>query len=170
MGAGMVMGMGVHCQALRRPAGLGRFGWLMHGQYMGPRVCSQGIVVPEPIRANELCSHNVLVTRWIDGERLSDSRAADVRALCNTLLSAYLVALLDTGFLHADPHPGEDCVCLGWMDRWKPMCGGICQVQPCNSVSSVHGGCPCAGIELTRAPGLFFLPQFTPSPPLRQAI
>jgi aarF domain-containing kinase len=30
-----------------------------------------------------------------------------VRELCNTLLSAYLIQLLDTGLLHADPHPGN---------------------------------------------------------------
>lgn len=41
------------------------------------------------------------------GEKLSESRAADVRELCNTLLSAYLIQLLDTGLLHADPHPGN---------------------------------------------------------------
>lgn len=41
------------------------------------------------------------------GEKLSESNAADVRELCNTLLSAYLVQLLETGRLHADPHPGE---------------------------------------------------------------
>lgn len=41
------------------------------------------------------------------GERLTDSRATDVRQLCDTLLSAYLIQLLDTGFLHADPHPGN---------------------------------------------------------------
>lgn len=39
------------------------------------------------------------------GEKLSDSRAGDVRELCNTLLNCYLIQLLETGFLHADPHP-----------------------------------------------------------------
>jgi hypothetical protein len=41
------------------------------------------------------------------GEKLSESGASDVRELCNTLLSAYLIQLLDTGLLHADPHPGN---------------------------------------------------------------
>lgn len=41
------------------------------------------------------------------GEKLSESTASDVRELCNTLLNAYLIQLLDTGFLHADPHPGN---------------------------------------------------------------
>ena len=39
----------------------------------------------------------------VDGEKLSESRAADVRTLCTTLLNAYLIQLMDTGNLHADP-------------------------------------------------------------------
>ncbi|GAB4820396.1 hypothetical protein N2152v2_007442 [Parachlorella kessleri] len=62
-----------------------------------------GIVVPEVYLATD----EVLVTQWIEGEKLSESTAADVRELCNTLLSAYLTQLLETGFLHADPHPGN---------------------------------------------------------------
>ena len=41
------------------------------------------------------------------GEKLSESRASDVRELCTTLLNAYLIQLLETGHLHADPHPGN---------------------------------------------------------------
>ena len=37
------------------------------------------------------------------GEKLSESNAADVRELCNTLLNCYLIQLLETGTLHADP-------------------------------------------------------------------
>lgn len=64
-----------------------------------------GIVVPDCYQ--ELTSRRVIVTQWIDGEKLSESRAEDVRELCTTLLNAYLVQLLDTGLLHADPHPGN---------------------------------------------------------------
>lgn len=39
----------------------------------------------------------------ITGEKLSESTASDVRELCNTLLNCYLIQLLETGFLHADP-------------------------------------------------------------------
>lgn len=49
----------------------------------------------------------VLVSSWINGEKLNQSRASDVRALCSTLLNCYLMQLLETGFLHADPHPGN---------------------------------------------------------------
>ncbi|KAL4435049.1 hypothetical protein ABPG77_003874 [Micractinium sp. CCAP 211/92] len=64
-----------------------------------------GIVIPDVI--DEGSSSDVLVVSWVEGERLTDSRASDVRQLCDTLLSAYLIQLLDTGFLHADPHPGN---------------------------------------------------------------
>lgn len=43
----------------------------------------------------------------LPGQKLSQSKAADVRELCNTMLNSYLIQLLDTGFLHADPHPGN---------------------------------------------------------------
>ncbi|KAL4458199.1 hypothetical protein ABPG75_013064 [Micractinium tetrahymenae] len=64
-----------------------------------------GIVIPDVIE--EGTSSDVLVLSWVEGERLTDSKASDVRQLCDTLLSAYLIQLLDTGFLHADPHPGN---------------------------------------------------------------
>ncbi|GFH09697.1 eyespot assembly protein, ABC1 kinase family [Haematococcus lacustris] len=44
---------------------------------------------------------------WLQGERLADSTASDVKALCSTLLNCYLIQLLETGLLHADPHPGN---------------------------------------------------------------
>eukprot|EP00210_Caulerpa_lentillifera_P000219 g213.t1 len=65
----------------------------------------EGVVVPNYYE--ELTTRKVLVSEWISGEKLSESSAPDVRELCNTLLNVYLVQLLDTGFLHADPHPGN---------------------------------------------------------------
>lgn len=44
-----------------------------------------------PEAVPELSSHNVLTTAWVAGEKLSDSRAGDVRELCNTLLNSYLI-------------------------------------------------------------------------------
>ena len=65
----------------------------------------EGIKVPR--QYPELTARRVLVTEWVDGEKLISSSAADVRELCDTLLNCYLVQLLDSGFLHADPHPGN---------------------------------------------------------------
>jgi len=54
-----------------------------------------------------LCTAKVLTTEWVEGERLEDSEAGDVSRLCGVALNAYLTMLLDTGVLHADPHPGN---------------------------------------------------------------
>ncbi|PRW59939.1 eyespot assembly ABC1 kinase family [Chlorella sorokiniana] len=74
-------------------------------QFQRDLACIPGVVVPDVIP--EGSSSDVLVLSWVEGERLTDSSAADVRQLCNTLLSAYLHQLCDTGLLHADPHPGN---------------------------------------------------------------
>ncbi|CAG9463928.1 unnamed protein product [Pedinophyceae sp. YPF-701] len=55
----------------------------------------------------ELSTRRALVTSWVYGEKLSESDAGDVKALATTMLNCYLIQLLETGFLHADPHPGN---------------------------------------------------------------
>eukprot|EP00898_Chlorokybus_atmophyticus_P000394 jgi/Chlat1/1355/Chrsp119S01778 len=52
-------------------------------------------------------TRKVLTTAWVDGEKLSESNASDVAPLVTTMLNCYLIQLLETGFLHADPHPGN---------------------------------------------------------------
>ncbi|KAL4295391.1 hypothetical protein GQ457_12G001770 [Hibiscus cannabinus] len=52
-------------------------------------------------------SRKVLTTEWIDGEKLSQSTESDVGELVNVGVICYLKQLLDTGFFHADPHPGN---------------------------------------------------------------
>lgn len=49
----------------------------------------------------------VLTTQWVEGEKLSESRSDDLLPLISTALNCYLVQLLESGFLHADPHPGN---------------------------------------------------------------
>jgi len=56
---------------------------------------------------DELSGNRLLVTKWVDGERLSMSKEDDVGRLCGVALNAYLTMLLDTGLLHCDPHPGN---------------------------------------------------------------
>jgi aarF domain-containing kinase len=61
----------------------------------------------------EYCTPSVLVSQWIEGSKLSkidkttEAGKATVRKLTRVLLNCYLVQLLETGFLHADPHPGS---------------------------------------------------------------
>ncbi|XP_059632206.1 uncharacterized protein LOC132274876 [Cornus florida] len=52
-------------------------------------------------------SRKVLTTSWVDGEKLSQSTESDVGELVNVGVICYLKQLLDTGFFHADPHPGN---------------------------------------------------------------
>jgi aarF domain-containing kinase len=50
----------------------------------------------------EYTSRRVHVAEWIDGEKLSSSKADDVGALVNLGVITYLTQLLDAGFFHAE--------------------------------------------------------------------
>ncbi|XP_055813836.1 uncharacterized protein LOC129883240 [Solanum dulcamara] len=63
------------------------------------------VVVPKTY--SKYTSRKVLTTGWIDGEKLSQSTESDVGDLVNVGVICYLKQLLDTGFFHADPHPGN---------------------------------------------------------------
>ncbi|KAG4983070.1 hypothetical protein AAZX31_10G117400 [Glycine max] len=63
------------------------------------------VVIPRTY--HKYTSRRVLTTEWIDGEKLSQSTENDVGELVNVGVICYLKQLLDTGFFHADPHPGN---------------------------------------------------------------
>lgn len=63
------------------------------------------VVVPKTY--HKYTSRKVLTTQWIEGEKLSQSTESDVGDLVNVGVICYLKQLLDTGFFHADPHPGN---------------------------------------------------------------
>uniref|UniRef100_A0A0D6R6K3 Protein kinase domain-containing protein n=1 Tax=Araucaria cunninghamii TaxID=56994 RepID=A0A0D6R6K3_ARACU len=63
------------------------------------------VIVPETY--SQYTSRKVLTTRWVEGEKLSQSTADDVGQLVNVGVICYLKQLLDTGLFHADPHPGN---------------------------------------------------------------
>lgn len=63
------------------------------------------VVVPKTY--HEFTSRRVLTSEWLEGEKLSQSQADDVGKLVNVGVICYLKQLLDTGFFHADPHPGN---------------------------------------------------------------
>ncbi|ERN15735.1 hypothetical protein AMTR_s00039p00053980 [Amborella trichopoda] len=63
------------------------------------------VVIPKTY--SKYTSRKVLTTEWIEGEKLSQSTEDDVGALVNVGVICYLKQLLDTGFFHADPHPGN---------------------------------------------------------------
>ncbi|KAJ6822412.1 uncharacterized protein M6B38_389380 [Iris pallida] len=63
------------------------------------------VVIPKTYQ--KYTSRKVLTTQWVDGEKLSQSMESDVGELVNVGIICYLKQLLDTGFFHADPHPGN---------------------------------------------------------------
>ncbi|KOO28189.1 hypothetical protein Ctob_008322 [Chrysochromulina tobinii] len=81
------------------------------------RECANGIRVAQDMRKiprvvipknyPEFTSRRVHTAQWVTGEKLSQSQADDVGELVNLGVVTYLTQLLDTGFFHADPHPGN---------------------------------------------------------------
>lgn len=64
-------------------------------------------VVLAPTVIEEFTTPRVLVTEWIDGERLDKSSNQDITILCSICMNTYLTMLLELGVLHCDPHPGN---------------------------------------------------------------
>jgi aarF domain-containing kinase len=65
----------------------------------------QGVYIPEVY--HELSTRRLLVTEWIDGIKLSECEGDEVRELTALGQEAFLVQLLQVGFFHSDPHPGN---------------------------------------------------------------
>ena len=63
------------------------------------------VTAPEVVE--DLSTSRLLVTEWVEGERLDLDASQDVPRLCGVAVNAYLTMLLDTGVLHCDPHPGN---------------------------------------------------------------
>ncbi len=63
------------------------------------------VTIPEPFP--EFTTRRVHTAEWCEGEKLSQSTAGDVGSLVNLGVIVYLTMLLDHGFFHADPHPGN---------------------------------------------------------------
>lgn len=64
-----------------------------------------GMYVPKVY--DELCTRRILVSEWIDGKKLSDCPPETVRELIPAAQEAFLTQLLQIGFFHSDPHPGN---------------------------------------------------------------
>ena len=63
--------------------------------------------VKVPLTYENFTARRVLTVEWLDGEKLSRSDADDVGSLVQVGVICYLKQLLQTGFFHADPHPGN---------------------------------------------------------------
>ncbi len=56
---------------------------------------------------SKLTTRKVLVTEWIEGEKLATSSADVINRLTPVGVECFLMQLLEIGFFHADPHPGN---------------------------------------------------------------
>lgn len=65
----------------------------------------ESVFSPQPLHS--LTRGRVLVTNWVDGERIDVGQSSESMRLIGIALIAYLFMLLETGSLHADPHPGN---------------------------------------------------------------
>lgn len=65
----------------------------------------EGVYVPTVY--TEYCSRRVLVSEWIDGTKLADLDNSEVKELISIGQDAFLSQLLQFGFFHSDPHPGN---------------------------------------------------------------
>lgn len=66
--------------------------------------------VPEvyiPDVYDEFTSRKVLTMEWINGSKLSESDADNVKKLVGVGVECFLFQLLSAGYFHADPHPGN---------------------------------------------------------------
>ena len=65
------------------------------------------IVIPQPI--DDRCTRRVLTMEFIDGRPLQEASdpAPDGSGLAEALAGAYLHQIVEDGFFHADPHPGN---------------------------------------------------------------
>lgn len=78
-------------------------------------------VVFAPKVVENYSTGTVLVSEWVDGERLDLSNQEDTAALCSIAMNTYLSMLLDFGTLHCDPHRKSDVVCsflLFGIENW----------------------------------------------------
>jgi len=64
-----------------------------------------GVYIPEVYA--EFCTRKLLVTEWIDGCKLSDCPPDEIREFVAVGQECFLTQLLQVGFFHADPHPGN---------------------------------------------------------------
>ena len=80
--------------------------------------------VRTPILYKEHTTHHVLVMEYIDGYPIDDKvslqeNGYDLHEIGTKLIDNYIKQVMEDGFFHADPHPGNVCVSDGkivWID------------------------------------------------------
>lgn len=63
----------------------------------------KGVTVPKVY--SHLCTRRILVSEWMDGVKLSECSAEQIKEVTAVANSVCLFSLFSEGFFHADPHP-----------------------------------------------------------------
>lgn len=63
------------------------------------------LVIPKPLM--DLTTRRVMLSQWVNGVKLSTLPPDEIRDLIATGQEVFLTQLLDVGFFHGDPHPGN---------------------------------------------------------------
>lgn len=82
------------------------------------RFCDDYEYIDCPKPYNELCTEHVLVMDYVDGIPVENTQALqdagyDLREIGTKLVDNYATQVLDAGFFHADPHPGNIIIAGG---------------------------------------------------------
>ena len=85
----------------------GRFERLLRSALRDEPAERRALPIQVPRVFFEYTSRKVLTTEWIVGTKLADAAPAEVARLVNVGVECFLRQLLQTGFFHADPHPGN---------------------------------------------------------------
>lgn len=64
-----------------------------------------GVTVPKVY--SDYCTRRILVSEWMDGNKLSQCSEDEICVATAQCQEAFLTQLFEDGFFHADPHPGN---------------------------------------------------------------
>lgn len=64
-----------------------------------------GVYIPSVVEA--YTTRRLLVSEWVDGVKLSECAAEEIRELIGVGQECFLTQLLQVGVFHSDPHPGN---------------------------------------------------------------
>jgi predicted unusual protein kinase regulating ubiquinone biosynthesis (AarF/ABC1/UbiB family) len=62
----------------------------------------KGVTVPKVYE--DMCTRRILVSQWMDGQKLSSCSDEEIGQLIPMCQEAFLTQLFEVGFFHADPH------------------------------------------------------------------
>jgi predicted unusual protein kinase regulating ubiquinone biosynthesis (AarF/ABC1/UbiB family) len=76
-----------------------------------------------------------MTMEWITGVKLTTLPPDEIRDLVGVGQEAFLVQLLEVGFFHGDPHPGNLLKVRGCQCTYSPLIFIPISYQPCNFAS-----------------------------------